>query len=152
MWRSSLPLSLSPSHSFYKLLLAASFTTRGWKQKGYERRREVGAEAALPGMKAQECSVRRCGGAARFTRTSTDLESDPGVGRRRLGWERNRFCRRTWLCQPAEMRPNCSTSWIVRGWITWVLVSFYAQVKTYTRGVQNQVLMSHWKTWWTYHF
>ena len=46
---------------------------------------------------------------------------------------------RSRLHQAAEMRPNFSTSWIVRGWITCVLVGFYAQVKTHTPGAEKRV-------------
>lgn len=41
--------------------------------------------------------------------------------------EKEKVCLRSCLHQAAEMRLNFSTSWIVRGWITCVLVTFYAQ-------------------------
>lgn len=96
-------------------------------QEEREMRRQVRAAAAWPGMTAQECAVRRCGGPATFTHTRgrIDRELDrTGVDSHRWNW---RFvCRLLLTIRKMEL----FTSWVARAWITCAFVTFYAQVKT----------------------
>lgn len=105
-------------------------TTRGWRlTRVHETRRYARAAAAWPGMTAQECAVRRRGGPATFThaRGRIDQQLDrAGVDSHRLNWRR--FVCRLLL---TRRRMNLFTSWVSRAWITCVLVTCYAQVKTF---------------------
>lgn len=95
-------------------------------QEEHEMKRQVRAAAAWPGMTAQECAVRRCGGPATFTHTRgrIDRELDrTGVDNHRLNW---RFVCRLLTIRKMEL----FTSWVARAWIMCAFVTFYAQVKT----------------------
>lgn len=75
MWE-EFPPSLKPVSQFLQAVARSTFHKAWGTAEGREERRgEVETAAALPGIKAQECPVNRCGGSATFTHTRKRSDS-----------------------------------------------------------------------------